>query len=98
MDHRDLDIYLRAKLQHKRATVISIFALVVAAGAGALLIFGVTGPLVKGVLLGSIVGAVVVNNEFGLFSAVVTKRALLQVIENQINRDPDAIAYLARKA
>ncbi len=98
MDHRDLDIYLRAKLQHRRATFISVLALVLVAGAGALLIFGVTGPLVKGTLLGSIIGAVIVNREFGLYSALVSKRVLLRVIENQINRDPDALAYLAKKS
>jgi hypothetical protein len=97
MDQRDLDTYLRARRQQRLSTTLSILALVLGVVAGALLLSGVGSPVVKGVLLGSIGGAFLAKSELPLYSAVVSRQALLRIIENQIGRDPEALIYLAGK-
>jgi hypothetical protein len=49
--------------------------------------------VVTGVLGGSVLGV-----QFVLYRLVASRKVLLGIIENQINRDPDALAYLARKS
>lgn len=97
MDSKDLDRYVVAKRQQQFAACITVLALVLGVGAGVLLYLGIGPPVAKAVLIGSGVGLLLANSEFGLHGAPVSRRALLEIIQNQINRDPDAIEYLARK-
>jgi hypothetical protein len=98
MDSKDLEQYVVAKRQQRFATYITIAALLVCVGASVLLYLGVAPSGAKAVLTGSALGLLLANSEFGLSGAVVSRQMLLRIIENQINRDPDALAYLARKS
>lgn len=97
MDQRDLDTYVRARRQEKFNAVVGACALIIAAIATVLSSAGVGGHVMYGILLGSIGGAILVNSEFGFFSAIVTRKMLLGIIEHQISRDAGALSYLAAK-
>ncbi len=98
MDHTDLDQYLAAKRGQRLVIYITVLGLVVAMGAGVCLALGISPPVSKTVLIGSAVGVLLGNSEFGLHGTVVSRVTLLSIIEKQIYRDPDALAYLARKS
>jgi hypothetical protein len=98
MDHTDLDQYLAAKRGQKAAIYITVLGLIVAVGAGIFLALGISPSISKAILIGSAVGVLLANSEFGLYGTVVSRLALLSIIEKQINRDPNAIAYLAKKS
>jgi hypothetical protein len=97
MDHKDLDQYLAARRGQRLATWITVLGLVIAVAAGVCLTLGIAPFAAKAILVGSAVGVVLGNSEFGLYGTVVSRMTLLSIIEKQINRDPDALAYLARK-
>ena len=96
MDSKDLDRYLTAKRQQRLANYISLVAAVLCAGAGILLYLGVEPVASKAVLIGSAIGLILANSEFGLYGAVVSRQSLLEIIERQINRDPGALSYVAK--
>jgi glucan phosphoethanolaminetransferase (alkaline phosphatase superfamily) len=98
MDHRDLDLYLLARRQQKVSSVVTAIALLLVIGSGVLLLLGTTSILVKGALIGSAIGILLANSEFGLYGMPVSRRVLLSLLENQINRDADALAYVSRKS
>jgi len=98
MDSKDVERYLIAKRQQRFSTCITIAALLVCVAAGVLLYLGIAPSVSKAVLMGSAAGVLLANSEFGLYGAAVSRQSLLEIIENQINRDPDALAYLARKS
>jgi hypothetical protein len=98
MDGSDLEKYVTAKRQLRFAAYITVVAVLICVGAGALLYLGIAPSVSKAVLIGSAVGLLLANSEFGLYGAVVSRRTLLEIIEKQINRDPDALAYLAKKS
>jgi hypothetical protein len=97
MDQRDLDTYVRARRQEKLNAIGSTGALIIAAIAAVLSFAGVGGHVINGILIGSIGGAILANSEVGLFSSLVTRKTLLGIIEHQINRDAEALSYLAAR-
>jgi hypothetical protein len=98
MDHRDLDQYLAARRGQRIATYITVLGLVIAMAAGVFLALGISPLISKAILIGSAVGVLLANSEFGLYGTIVSRFALLSIIEKQIHRDPDALAYLAGKS
>lgn len=98
MDQKDLDLYLLAKRQQKVASVVTVCALALVVGFGALLLLGATDPLVKAALAGSVLGLFLANSEFGVFGMPVSRRELLGILENQINQDADALGYVAERS
>ena len=98
MDSKDVERYVVAKRQQRFAIYITIVALLICVAAAVLLYLGIAPSGAKVVLIGSAVGILLANSEFGLYGAVVSRQTLLEIIENQINRDPDALAYLAKKS
>lgn len=97
MENHDLDTYVLAKRELRRATIITILSLALAAGTGALLLFGIAGPFAKGCFYGSLLAIVLVNSEFGPYSVLISKSALLGIIERQISRDARALGYVAHR-
>lgn len=97
MDSQDLDRYVTAKRQQRVATCITVVGVVIGAAAGVLLYFGIWPLASRAALIGSALGVLLANGEFGLHGTAVSRAALLEIIERQIYRDPDAIAYLAKK-
>ena len=98
MDSKDLDRYLMAKRQQRLANYISLVATALAVGAGVLLYLGIEPGASKAILIGSAIGLVLANSEFGLHGAVVSRQSLLEIIESQINRDPEALSYIAKSS
>lgn len=93
MDRSDIDKYLVARRQHGFArTVVAITASLLAA-AVILWLFGVSDRIVISVVAISAIGT-----QFATSAVVASRKVLVSIIENQINRDPDALAYLARRS
>jgi hypothetical protein len=98
MDSKDVERYMLAKRQQRFTACITVAALLICVAAAVLLYLGIAPSISKAVVIGSAAGLLLANSEFGLYGTVVSRQALLEIIENQINRDPDALAYLARKS
>ena len=98
MNQQDIDMYLKARRQQKWSRLASVAGIVIGATAGALLLAGIGGPIAKGILIGGFGGALLANGNWSIYSGVISRRSLLDIIERQICRDPEAVTYLASKS
>lgn len=99
MEAKDIELYLKAKKEIRRAwriTQICVLALLVWIG---LYFFDIRYEALNGVavalfIVGLINGEVCSVSAFGSYSS---RSRLLEVIERQINNDPAALQYLAER-
>jgi hypothetical protein len=97
MNRQDIDLYVKARRQQKWVFAVSAAGIVIGVAACAFLLGGIGGPVAKGVLIGAFSGSVLANTNWSVFSGAISRRSLLDIIERQISRDPEAVAYLASK-
>jgi hypothetical protein len=98
MDQRDIDAYLAAKRQLRVGRWVLYLCGVLMVVAGALCILGIALPFSKGILWGAVVALLLNGSDFILGSTAVSRQRLLDIIQRQISRDPDAVMYVARRA
>ena len=93
---KDIDLYLEAKRQSKvrrNILILCILMLIIWIG---LRFFGVNNTSLDIAVVSIFIGGLV-NADGGSFISFVTKSKLLDIIERQINSDPEAIKYVASK-
>ena len=102
MNSRDIDIFLKAKKQQKYTKKINIATILVLLLYIIFLLFGIHHHY-SDVIVASILIAVTFQNSDINFSGsadkvrVITRNDLLNVIENSINNDADALEYIRSK-
>ncbi len=98
MEISDLDKYLIAKRQERVAFYVTLLTTLLCVTSAAFLYLDISPVVSRAVLIGSALGLLLANSEFGLHGTVVSRQALLGIIEAQINRDADALSYLSKKS
>jgi hypothetical protein len=93
MTNQDIDAFLAAKRQIRWIERVQIAVLVVAFVAVAMaVVIGIDDRSARDMLLGAVITAAVLN--VGARSASPRDR-LIELLERQINNDPEALRYLA---
>lgn len=92
MDQSDIDKYLVAKRQHTLASTTVVVTGTLLVAAALLWIFGLSDRIVVSLVVISAIGT-----QFATSTVTASRQVLVSIVENQINRDPDALAYLARR-
>jgi len=93
MTQPEIELFLRAQRQQRLVRTITLAAICIAVVAVALLVSGVGGQYSLAGLGGALLGALLVNSDFG-GAGIVSRGQLLGLIEAQISRDPDALTYI----
>jgi hypothetical protein len=97
MDSSDVEFILKARRQLRAVRWLTVCALVIAAGAFAVsLIFSAHHDALRSVSLGSLLGALLANSDFGPFSGPISRADLIRALEAQINRNPVALMQMLR--
>lgn len=97
MNIDDIKLYLKAKQQQKIGKIITVVAILFIALYVVLLFLGISTEFVEPIVIGVFIGAVWINNgTLGWWN--VSKNQLIEVIEHQINSDPEAMKYLSKEA
>jgi hypothetical protein len=94
MEQRDIDVFIKAKQQARRERVIAPIAFLIFV---ALVIGYLTGSVPDSLsdpLIATLISISLMNFAW---SGVVRSNDLLPVIERQLSRDPDALAYYLSK-
>ena len=94
MDRKDTDLYLLAKRQVEIGKVVVVFCIAVLLIGIALRAFGISNIYLDFIMAGLVIGGIV-TADGGSFRNRVSKAALLEIIERQINTDPEAIRYVS---
>ncbi|MDP5213461.1 hypothetical protein ORJ66_10450 [Pseudoalteromonas tunicata] len=92
----DIELFLKAKRQLKIRRNILILCIVSLITWIALRFIGISHTYLDFVVLAVFLGGLV-NADGGAFFAFIPKSKLLDIIERQINKDPEAIKYIAKK-
>ncbi|MBL4822791.1 MAG: hypothetical protein JKX90_04615 [Colwellia sp.] len=96
INEKDIDLYLEAKRQSKvRINILILCVLMLIIWIG-LRFFGVNNTTLDIAAVSIFIG-VLVNADGGSFISFIPKLKLLEIIERQINSDPEAIKYVASK-
>jgi len=95
MDELGINLYLKAKKQNSYDIRITVVALVVGGIYFLLAIIGIHQPYFD-IIAGPVI-FVALTVRSGLYGTRVSTSDLLELIENQISRDPDALKYVATK-
>ena len=97
MNERDLNTYLMAKKQHSGVSrFLSLLLYFILACYILLKFSGIEFQYLDSIGLGVFISFLFLNKDFSLLgSTVVTNKDLLKIIENQINRDPEALKRLS---
>jgi hypothetical protein len=98
MELTDVDFVLKAKAQLRRTRQITIVAVALGLAllAGSIVLKGLYHDLAISMSYGSIIGALLANSDFSLYSfGLITRARLIEVVEAQVNRDPKALQYLS---
>mgnify|MGYP000402384407 CR=1 FL=1 len=93
---KDIDLYLKAKRQSKVRKNILIMCILMLIIWIALRLLGVNNTMLDIIAISIFIGGLV-NADGGSFSSFVPKSKLLEIIERQINSEPEAIKYVASK-
>ena len=95
MNKLEIDLYLKAKKQNSHDIQITVVALVVGGMYVLLAVIGIHQQyfdLIAGTLI-----FVALTVRSGLYGTRVSTSELLELIENQISRNPDALKFIATK-
>jgi hypothetical protein len=96
MDITDVDFVIRAKKQLRLSRWISGVAIATSIAALVALVFTHDHhDLAASISYGALLGAFLVNSDFLVSGAVLTRSNLIAALETQINRDPAALQYVA---
>ncbi len=95
MDTSDIDVYLKAKRQHRLLQRITWVCATLALVFAVLSVFRLWLPYTTAVVYGCLLGGLLANSDLFASRTLVTRARLLNLIESQINRDPEAIKYVA---
>ena len=97
MDSGDVEFILKARKQLRAARWLTACALVLAIGSlVASQAFSAHHEVFRSVSFSSLVGALLLNSDFGPFSGPITRADLLRALEAQVNRDPVALLQMLR--
>jgi hypothetical protein len=94
MELREIDLFLKAKRQWRYARRATQVALALVMLALVLLLAGFDSGWIWGLMGGAALGGLGANSELLANWGVVTRAELLDLIEAQINRDPEALRHL----
>jgi hypothetical protein len=95
VDTNDIDLYLCAKRQIRVSKALSIGLLIAAGILGTAIVLGYDASYLRGAFWACFIGFLVEGREVFVPARVVSRERLLRIIESQINRDPEAVHYLA---
>lgn len=96
MEKQDIEVYLKAKKNQRYQNIALILVLIIEVVWFALYLTGSSTPQINLIALASLVGFLLIGN-LG-FLGGVTKTDLISVLERQIDRDPEALRYLAKQS
>jgi hypothetical protein len=98
MTTSELDTYLQAVRQQQWSTRAFIVAALLFAISGGLyladILVSVTGTIAVGSFIGALLGT---SDAASVVGAGISRGDLLKLIESQINRDPEAVKYVASR-
>ena len=97
MDEKNINTFNRAKRQQqlsKKITLISIFIIVFYI-VSLFLSFNI--PYMEPIVIAVFFGSILVNSDISPYSFIVKKSELLDIIEDQINNDPQTLEFIAKQ-
>jgi hypothetical protein len=97
MDSSDVDFILKARKQLRAVRRLTACSLVIALGSWVVsMVFSSYHEVVRSVSLGALLGALLLNSDFGLFGGKITRADLIRALEAQMNRNPVALMQMLR--
>ena len=95
MDINDIALYLRAKRQLQLSRMISVGLLIATGISGAAIVLGYDASYLRAAFWGCFISLLIEGRDLFGPERFVSRGRLLKIIESQINRDPEAVRYLA---
>ena len=97
MDSSDVEFILKARRQLRATRWMTGCTIVLSLAAlAASVLLSAHHQALRSFSFAALLGAVVANSDFGLFSGVITRADLIRALEAQVNRNPVALMQMLR--